>query len=249
MYPSPVMELPHHPIVSPLPPSPSIPKDHHGPWRRRRVSLPDDGPSYFRNPWKSYRTASLTDAWLAYQKGAAIAPHQPRSAAPSRPSSRASTSQAPDLEDESEDDDEDEPLVGAGTSTKSKGYVRPEFSTWHEEDHEDDWRDPPLEVVPPRWDEVGEDRPNVTWLGHAGVLVQIPWKRKAGGREGMCGVLFDPIFSYRSARPREGSADYYCQVLAFAVHRSRTIPRTALYGSRPPRHPRLLHLARPLSVP
>jgi hypothetical protein len=45
----------------------------------------------------------------------------------------------------------------------------------------------------------------VCWLGHASVFVQIPWSGEAGRRdgtdsgerEGMCGIMFDPIFSKR----------------------------------------------------
>jgi hypothetical protein len=45
----------------------------------------------------------------------------------------------------------------------------------------------------------------VCWLGHASVLVQLPWSGQAergdgtdnGEQEGMCGILFDPIFSKR----------------------------------------------------
>lgn len=181
------MDDTRYPIVTPLPPSSSLNTDHHGPSGRQKAALPDDRPNYFQNPWRSYRAASISDAWLAYQRGAAIAPDQAKLAGPSRRPKRASSTSLDD------DELENEPLVQA----KSRVYVRPEFSVWHEEDHEDDWRDPPIDVVKPCWNEGPPDKPSVTWLGHAGVMVQIPWKRAGKGRAGMCAVVFDPIFSYR----------------------------------------------------
>lgn len=190
------MDIPQYPVVIPLPPSSAVRTDHHGPKKRKtQVSLLDETPSYFLNPWKSYRVASLSDAWLAYQRGAAIAPAQSKSAGPYRSLSRPSP-----YHGEGEVEEEEEPLVEPEPSAKAKSrlYIRPEFSIWHEEDLEDDWRDLPIQVVSPRWDEAQLDKPSVTWLGHAGVLVQIPWKGRGKGREGMCGIVFDPIFSYRS---------------------------------------------------
>ncbi len=181
------MDDTRYPIVTPLPPSSSLNTDHHGPSGRQKAALPDDRPNYFQNPWRSYRAASISDAWLAYQRGAAIAPDQAKLAGPSRRPKRASSTSLDD------DELENEPLVQA----KSRVYVRPEFSVWHEEDHEDDWRDPPIDVVKPCWNGGPPDKPSVTWLGHAGVMVQIPWKRAGKGRAGMCAVVFDPIFSYR----------------------------------------------------
>ena len=179
-------------FVTPLPPSLTLATDHHD-HRSKRSS--------FLNPWPSYRAASLSDAWLAFQRGAAIAPARKKSAAPS---------EVQFAESEDGNTDEEEPLIQSTRpkTNKSRKYVRPEFSIWHEDDHEDDWRDPPVAVVAPRWDDRGvgneggiEGKASVTWLGHAGVMVRIPWKENEKGkgkeREGMCGVLFDPIFSYR----------------------------------------------------
>ena len=185
------METGQYPTVTLLHLSPSASTDHHGSSSRRSVALPaDDRPRWFRNPWPSYRVASLNDAWIAYQKGAAIALPHPKVA-------RSSNG----LDEQEDDADDNDGLVGREETsllrTKSRVYVRPEFAAWYEDDHDDDWRDPPTKVVQPSWGEVGEDKETVTWLGHAGVLVQIPWKRKEDGRQGMCGVLFDPIFSYR----------------------------------------------------
>lgn len=184
-----MMSTAQYPTVIPVPPSSSLLNEHHGPKPKRKVPVPNDRPSYFINPWRSYRAASLSDAWLAYQRGAAIAPAGVKSVVSARADPR------------NEGNDEEEPLVGPARP-KSRVYVRPEFSDWHEDDHEDDWRDPPIEVLLPSWDDTGEERgkAEVTWLGHAGVMVRIPWKGKGKEREreGMCGVLFDPIFSYRS---------------------------------------------------
>ena len=179
------MIMPQYPVVTLLSPSHNLLTEHHGPRSQVAGSLPDTKPDYFLNPWRSYHPASLSDAWLAYQRGAAIAPAPIKLAKSSHISSLASVTDDAELENE--------PLAGR----KRRGYVRPEFSLWHEDDHEDDWRDPPVEVVAPRWDEEKE-KSAVTWLGHAGVLIQIPWQRTSEAREDMCGVIYDPIFSYRS---------------------------------------------------
>ena len=177
------MIMPQYPIVTLLPPSQNLLTQHHGTRPEGSGSLVDDKPSYFLNPWRSYHAASLNDAWLAYQRGAAIAPAQIKSVS----RTFIPTSGIDDGEVENE------PLVGK----KRRGYIRPEFSLWHEDDHEDDWRDPPVKLVVPRWG-AEKEKPAVTWLGHAGVVVQIPWEGPAEAREDMCGVIFDPMFSYRS---------------------------------------------------
>ncbi|CAK9786437.1 Metallo-hydrolase/oxidoreductase [Cutaneotrichosporon oleaginosum] len=66
------------PSVQPLPPSRDLHYDHHGP-SNGPLGLSTDRPSSFHNPWPSYRFATLSDAWLAYQRGAAIAPAQKQS--------------------------------------------------------------------------------------------------------------------------------------------------------------------------
>ncbi|BEI81351.1 hypothetical protein CcaverHIS002_0205110 [Cutaneotrichosporon cavernicola] len=85
------------------------------------------------------------------------------------------------------------------------GYIRPEMLGIQVDDEADDWREPPICVRPPRWlrgegsdresdrGEGGPAKPAVTWIGHASVLVQIPFTDGSG----MAGVLFDPIFSLR----------------------------------------------------
>jgi hypothetical protein len=166
------------------------------------------------NPWPSYRTASISDAYKAYQLGAALAHPNPRTSRASTPGiSRSGSSATLDEEEPyhlssaEETDTEAEPRpvsetgellrLPSGKWIRTSVYVRRQLAEIYEGDEEDDWRDPPVLVVEPRWHgEEGELKtPAVTWLGHAGALVRIPWKRK--GRDGMCGVLFDPIFSYR----------------------------------------------------
>ncbi|KAK4685444.1 N-acyl-phosphatidylethanolamine-hydrolyzing phospholipase D, partial [Tremellales sp. Uapishka_1] len=188
------------PSVTLLPP-PAIVPTHHGPL------VASFKPKYFQNPWTSYRPASLNDAWEAYQKGAAVALSRAKT-----PKSIATP------EDELLVPKSKEVLRTQSKSWITKGaYVPLKFSLISDEDHEDDWRDPPVEVVRPRWGgvELGNERETVTWLGHAGAMVQIPW-RGEGQREGMCGVVFDPIFSYRcSPSQYVGPARYLdppCQI-------------------------------------
>ena len=182
------------PRVITIDPPSNLPKEHHGPYKPPTLSLSfsSDKPQYFKNPWPSYRMPSMSDAWLSYKKGAALA-LPPRKA-------RKWT------EDEGlEESDEEEapPIDENGARRGEPGYIlpgiyiRPELAKIQREDEAEDWRDPPVEVVSPKWGEGKEGKENVTWLGHAGVLVRIPWKKNVEGREGMCGVLFDPIFSQR----------------------------------------------------
>ncbi|TXT03837.1 hypothetical protein VHUM_04358 [Vanrija humicola] len=167
--------------------------------------------------------ASLNDAWIAYQKGAAIAtPQLGTNAAAS--SSKVSLSAAsclgskPDEEDEEEqplrtppiahgfrdpadDSDDDGPINDDAEEWPKRqhppepvrGYVRPSFSRILSADDTNDWREPPVRVEEASWQRSPRS-PTVTWLGHAGAFVQIPW---ATEREGAAGLLFDPIFSYR----------------------------------------------------
>ncbi|OCF60547.1 N-acyl-phosphatidylethanolamine-hydrolyzing phospholipase D [Kwoniella mangroviensis CBS 10435] len=207
-----------HPIVSIIPPPRSLPKDHHGPFQsskqksKSKTKSPieeddEDGchnptyhkPKYFKNPWPSYRTASLHDAYLAYQLGAAVAlpPHQTPGS-----SKLGLTDQEPYDEDGNDDPREEDGSLRAETDSMipKRLYIRPDFSEVKEDDEFDDWREPPVRTVEPTWlsssaaEEGGEDRrEKVTWLGHAGVLIRVPFK----DRIGYAGVIFDPIFSYR----------------------------------------------------
>ncbi|ORX36694.1 beta-lactamase superfamily domain-domain-containing protein [Kockovaella imperatae] len=199
------MDTSQHPRVALLSPSSSLSVDHHVASSKLALSTADSKPTYFQNPWRSYRAPSLNDAWLAYQKGAAIAlpPHK-------TPARRPYLGTGP--EDESaplavdpEADDADDPRDSSGALWSEGGwlgkvYVRPEFATVKDEVEREHWKDPPIEVIEPDWREYGDqsETGDVTWLGHASVLVRIPWKRDGEKqRAGACGVLFDPIFSYR----------------------------------------------------
>ncbi|WVQ67735.1 uncharacterized protein L199_005940 [Kwoniella botswanensis] len=210
-----------HPIVSIIPPPRSLPKDHHGPFQsskqksksKTKSPIEEDDedechnptyhkPKYFKNPWPSYRTASLHDAYLAYQLGAAVAlpPHQ-----------AIGSSKLSIVDQEPYDEDGNDDPRGEGGSLRAETesmipkrlYIRPDFSEVKEGDEFDDWREPPVKTVEPTWlsstraEETGEGgnhrREKVTWLGHAGVLIRVPFK----DRSGYAGVIFDPIFSYR----------------------------------------------------
>ena len=194
---------PQAPVVTLVQPGDDNPTDHHGPYATNSMGLAlGDGakPRYFQNPWKSWRGPSFGDAWTAYQKGAAIALPLDRTAKKMRdPIERAEHSD----EDQDGIPDEHDPRSSDGSIRETefkpipaRVYVRPEFSAVHEDDEESAWNDPPLEVVQPKWED--RDEVDVTWLGHAGTLVRVPWKEVDGKkRGGSCGVLFDPIFSYR----------------------------------------------------
>ncbi|WRT66303.1 uncharacterized protein IL334_003257 [Kwoniella shivajii] len=185
-----------HPTVSIIPPPPSLPRDHHGPFKSSRKPPAEDchdgslhKPKYFKNPWPSYRSASLHDAYLAYQLGAAVAlpPHQ-----------TLGSSRFDFVEEEAYDEDSRAEDGSTRADTQSlipkKMYIRPDFSEVKHDDESDDWREPPVRVIEPTWAEgADQGKEKVTWLGHAGILLQIPWKDK----EGHAGVIFDPIFSYR----------------------------------------------------
>jgi N-acyl-phosphatidylethanolamine-hydrolysing phospholipase D len=135
----------------------------------------------------------LKDAYISYQKGAAIAIPPPIT-----PNKFDNPDDLTDFDEEGEEDGE---YIDTGVRRGPPGYIlpgtyiRPEYARIHREDEKEDWRDPPVDVVEPHWGETREDKANVTWLGHASVLVRLPWKTE--GRKGMCGVLFDPIFSTR----------------------------------------------------
>lgn len=222
---SPGTMTPHHPLVHRVPPPDDLPKDHHGPPSSTSASsgyiaLPNGSsgllkPRYFQNPWKSWRNPSLTDAWIAYQKGAAIALPLHKTARTAKrsfgteqngtiPGNEPSYDHEEGPEGRLEEDEvEYDPRDpdGAIRETRlypipSRTYVRPELSLVHEDDEESDWADPPLQVVTPQWER--QSNVDVTWLGHASVLVRVPWKETGAQRkEEACGILFDPIFSYR----------------------------------------------------
>ncbi|EAL23556.1 hypothetical protein CNBA2030 [Cryptococcus deneoformans B-3501A] len=185
------------PTVAKIPPTPDLPRDHHGPPAKPLASLQETAaPKYFRNPWPSYRTASMWDAYQAYQRGASIAPH------PSFFQGNRFFDGEEPYRDQEEDDYESEPIWTESDSIKKrKIYIRPEFSDIRPGDEKDDWRDPPVGLVEPDWGGNSKTGERVTWLGHAGVLVQIPWRimdQEQTSRGGAtCGILFDPIFSYR----------------------------------------------------
>ena len=193
------MAVGSRPHVTRLPPSPSLVNDHHGPEPSGVILPVGTKPRFFQNPWKSCRSPTLTDAWTAYQKGAAIALPIHKTAGPSKVTSFSSLSLEPEQDDDDpQGSDNAIRVVNSGRVLPRSIYVRPEFSVVSDQDEEDDWRDPPVEVISPRWEQAGDEEVNVTWLGHAGVMVRIPWKGNGQKtRGGMCGVLFDPIFSYR----------------------------------------------------
>lgn len=185
------------PTVAKIPPTPDLPRDHHGTPAKSPPHLQEIAkPKYFRNPWPSYRTASMWDAYQAYQRGASIAPH------PSFFQGNRFLDGGEPYRDQEEDDYESEPIWTESDSIKKrKIYIRPEFSDIRQGDEKDDWRDPPVGLVEPDWGGNSKTGERVTWLGHAGVLVQIPWRNmnqeqiSRGGAT--CGIIFDPIFSYR----------------------------------------------------
>lgn len=186
-------------ITHRITPSSDLSKEHHGPenyhYYRKNTSYEDGKPRFFKNPWPSYRSPSLGDAYRAYNLGAAVAHPEPRKLnGLHRHKTQASINEGhhPLLCE----DGEHAPRLKNESWYPSNTYVRPVFAeVFEDDDEEEDWRDPPVKVVTPEWDEEKRDKEKVTWLGHAGVLVQVPWKNKE--REGLCGVLFDPIFSYR----------------------------------------------------
>lgn len=182
-----------HPSIQILPPIPGVSKDHHYipppkssylpsiPYLTTPIKKPVAGPfptPYFQNPWPSYRSASLSDVYTAYMKGAEIA--LPR-----------------------QDGKETEQLMSESVQESGHGGRDGNYKDVAEEerveDDEEDWREPPVDVKETDgsiWDEPSQTE-SVTWLGHAGVLLQLPW-REGKGKQGMCNILFDPIFSYRS---------------------------------------------------
>lgn len=229
------------PSVAQLQPSRDLLYDHHGPSTGPLGLTTSDQPLSFHNPWPSYRFATLSDAWRAYQRGAAVAPAQRESGCcaseewsrvMSRTNSRVGSFRDVKPDDEwteggglfydPDDDDDIDPEADWGAADDGKDdeldyipkkieyqiepvscYVRPDLKRIQDEDDDDDWREPPVYVMPPRWmrdvgregdrGEKGMPKPSVTWLGHASVLIQIPFRDGSGN----CSVLFDPIFSNR----------------------------------------------------
>lgn len=211
------------PLVRQLPVYDDLPTTHHA--RYGTLKLPSGAlkPIAFQNPpeWQSHGRPTLQHVVHAWRKGAAVAPYVPtRTPGPSRPPSPRRKGSVSSLQSGSLSRDEESAIgsdYGDGAEAEAVNekqalmrqtsmfgrsvYVRPELSEWREDDEDLDWRDPPVEVVDPTWGGSHQAEEEVTWLGHAGVLVRIPWSRKGkakvGEREDMCGVLFDPIFSYR----------------------------------------------------
>jgi L-ascorbate metabolism protein UlaG (beta-lactamase superfamily) len=171
---------PSAPSVQPLPPSRDLHYDHHGP-ATGQLGLSTDRPTSFHNPWPSYRFATLSDAWLAYQRGAAIAPAQRESTCDacgewSRVASRSASRTGfrdqqekeasgagmpfydPDDDDDPAeewgDDDDDLTYLARKVTHDTEppaGYIRPEMRAMQADDEADDWREPPVCVRPPRW--------------------------------------------------------------------------------------------------
>ena len=184
------------PTVTLLSPSSSLSTAHHVSSTKIALSTAESKPAYFQNPWKSYRSPSLSDAWLAYQKGAAIA--LPPSKIPATSHLGTEEDETSPLAVEPDTDDPRDGAIWAKGGMIGRVYVRPEFATVRDEIERDEWRDPPVEVLEPGWEGTGKGKGDVTWLGHASVLLRLPWKQVGGEkRDGACGVLFDPIFSYR----------------------------------------------------
>ena len=189
--------IPSAPQVNVLAPAPDIDTSHHGPfvshYFRKNTAYENGLPRFFQNPWPSYRAPSLKDAYTAYNLGAAIAHPSPYRLRMSRSELHLAHNQGKDAY--KTEDGADAPRLKNESWLPQNTYVRPIFAEQFEDDEEQDWRDPPVQVVQPTFASEQTDKAKITWLGHAGVLVQVPWQR--GERDGMFGVLYDPIFSYR----------------------------------------------------
>lgn len=206
------------PTITLLPPTAGLPKAHHYvpspkssyipsiPYLRSSAkplrSAAPGAVQHFQNPWPSYRSASFSDLYTAYMRGAEIAlPRQLKK-------------ELNELMPQS--------VLEDGHGQPEVRY-RDDDEAERAEDDEDDWREPPVDVKETDgriWDEPSVTEA-VTWLGHAGVLLQVPW-RKGKGQQGMCNVLFDPIFSYR----------YVCSVAECATDGARCSPTQWLGPAR-----------------
>lgn len=187
----------HAPIVACICPDPSLSKDHHISHRRNifgwGTAAEKAPPRHFQNPWPSFRSPTIWDAYKSFNLGAAVAHPKPKELSGVRRSKSKAKHNEGQYEDRLEDGDS-APRERVQGPVPHKAYVRPIFAERFEDDEEDFWRDPPIRATKPRWGEPG-GKEAVTWLGHAGVLVQVPWRNR--DRDGMCGVIFDPIFSSR----------------------------------------------------
>jgi hypothetical protein len=227
------------PIVHTLTPAPDVDTSHHGPfvshYFRKNTAYENGLPRFFKNPWPSYRAPSLKDAYTAYNLGAAIAHPLPYKLGMSRSQLNLPHNQGKDVY--KTEDGSDAPRLKNESWLPQNTYVRPIFAEQFEDDEEQDWRDPPVKVVQPTFASEQTDKSKVTWLGHAGVLVQVPWQR--GERDGMFGVLYDPIFSYRYVYEGEE----LMQVLAESICRARASSGPAVSCFSAAGYPRRLHLA------
>lgn len=183
-------------------PAGNVDTSHHGPfvshyWRKN--SPYENGlPRFFKNPWPSYRAPSLTDAYTAYNLGAAIAHPSPYKLNKARSELHLPHNKGNDIY--KCEDGQEAPRLKNESWMPANTYVRPIFAEQFDDDEESDWREPPVKVLQPTFASEETDKAKVTWLGHAGVLVQVPWQR--GERDGSFGVLYDPMFSYRYVVPR-----------------------------------------------
>lgn len=137
----------------------------------------------FQNPWPSWQSFSLSDAYRAYQKGATLGKPPPSESDEMRIAREAQ-------QDQDKSATHEVRKLEATDGEKHGRYVR---------------------VRRPRWKRSRKEQ--ICWLGHAGVLVRLPFPSGAEppaaaapsaeeadddeDETGMVGILFDPIFSKR----------------------------------------------------
>lgn len=149
----------------------------------QNVPNPEANLGPFQNPWPSWQNFSLSDAYRAYQKGATLGKPPPDESDTMKIERKAQQDQ-----DTSETTHEVRKLERKD-GEKHGRYVR---------------------VKRPRWKRSAKEQ--ICWLGHAGVLVRLPYPgrheeattateenedEEEDDDTGMVGILFDPIFSKR----------------------------------------------------